>query len=227
MLAPLLAVLASGHLLAASAPWNAALIPVFAGACLMSLLTPGPVFAILAQNTVRLGWRGGITTCAGVMCGRTVVALFAVAALSWSAVWIRESIVWISYAGATFLVWKAMRAAKQEAATRPTRHRWVAANPALDGFVAALCNPVNLVFLLTLLPQFIDASAVVQPQLLGLALIYLASALGVAMTWLVVFHAGAVHLQRLRSCTLVRWAGPAIYLGVAANVVSGAWTLQA
>ena len=152
-----------------------ALWAAFAAATAVLMLIPGPNFALIVANSLRFGIRAGLLTVAGT--SAAMVAQLAVASLGVTAIFGALS--------ETFgiLRWLGVRAWAEPAGDlSPTR----AAPPSKTfgrGFFVSLTNPKTLAFYAAFLPQFLDASAPLGPQMAILSLTFVAIALAVDSGW--------------------------------------------
>lgn len=76
----------------------------FLVAALLILMTPGPVMAIVAHNTLRYGTRGGLSTVIGVGLGDACLLAAMFAGLTLSGELLPLLFRWLSLAGALYLI---------------------------------------------------------------------------------------------------------------------------
>lgn len=152
---------------------------------------PGPDFALILRHASR-GGQYGRAAAFGVLCGLCVHVT--AAALGLSALLARSATVFtvVKLVGAAFLVYLGVQALL---ASRKSRQPDSSAGSASDapapepppsggrrkafvqGFVGNVLNPKAVVFFLSLLPQFVEPSMPVVPQVLVLGVITVVSAL--------------------------------------------------
>jgi threonine/homoserine/homoserine lactone efflux protein len=146
---------------------------LFAAASLAFLAIPGPsVFYIVTRSLVQ-GRRAGVTSMLGVQAGglvHVVAAAFGLSALIASSA---TAFTIVKYAGAVYLVFLGLRKVLARDGDEPepepggpaplSRLFW-------HGMVVNILNPKTALFFLAFLPQFVDASAPVAPQMLVLGL---------------------------------------------------------
>lgn len=130
---------------------------------------------LIISNSIRHGLRRSVWTIAGDLsanCVQMTGAAFGLAAIIATSA---SAFVWIKWLGVVYLVWIGLQMmfARTEASD-------VAANVSnqsfrlyRQGFVTSMANPFAVVFFGALLPQFIDPSAPVLPQLLILGATYI------------------------------------------------------
>lgn len=152
---------------------------------------PGPDFALILRHATR-GGRYGRSAAFGVLCGLCLHVT--AAALGLSALLARSATVFtiVKLVGAAFLVYLgvqallASRKSRSEAGEPDSPQAATPPQPAVtggrrkafvQGFVGNVLNPKAALFFVSLLPQFIDRSMPVVPQVLVLGLITVLSAL--------------------------------------------------
>ena len=144
---------------------------LFSLATLALLLVPGPAVLYIVAQSVDHGRLAGFVSVAGVHVG-TLVHTFA-AAVGLSALIVSSAVAFtiVKYAGAAYLVLLGIRKLLARDAEEPdpepsgpvTTRRlfW-------QGVVVNILNPKTALFFLAFLPQFVDPSAAVAPQMLVL-----------------------------------------------------------
>ena len=150
-------------------------------------LTPGPDMLFCLAQGMRAGPGAGVRAAAGISAGVMVhvtVAGLGLGALVAAAPQVFDLIRWL---GAAYLVWVAWRTLRTPFArdSAPT-----STHPFRDGLVVNLANPKVILFVLALLPQFVDPARPVLPQFLMLGA--LLGAGGLAMNGLVGMTAGGI-----------------------------------
>jgi threonine/homoserine/homoserine lactone efflux protein len=137
---------------------------------------PGPSMLFVLSQSVWRGARSGAAALAGLQLGYIVWWLLAALGLGTLAAAFPLAFRGLAIAGAIYLAWLGVQALRHAGMTpaegshpsrRPTAH------PLRDGIVVALSNPKSLVYIVALLPPFVDASAPVGPQLVVLAVVAL------------------------------------------------------
>jgi threonine/homoserine/homoserine lactone efflux protein len=150
---------------------------LFAAASLAFLAIPGPsVFYIVTRSLVQ-GRRAGVTSMLGVQAGglvHVVAAAFGLSALIASSA---TAFTIVKYAGAAYLVFLGLRKLLAHRGDEPDPEPRGPA-PLSDlfwhGVVVNVLNPKTALFFLAFLPQFVDPSAPVAPQMLVLGLLLVA-----------------------------------------------------
>ncbi len=145
---------------------------LFAGAAMALLVVPGPSVIYIVTRGIHQGRPAALVSVLGVTTATLVHTVFAAAGLS--AILASSAVAFsiVKYAGSAYLVYLAVRtwldrSDDQVDVPRPAadlRRVYV------EGFVVNLLNPKTALFILALLPQFVDPSrgaAGVQILLLG------------------------------------------------------------
>ena len=132
---------------------------IFAAACLLMVLTPGPNMIYLISRSICQGRKAGVTSLVGVVAGFFVHMFAAAAGLT--AVFLAVPMAYeaLKWAGALYLLWMAWQALKPGARS-PFEARDLAPDSTLKlmlmGFMTSVLNPKVAVFYLSVFPQFIS-----------------------------------------------------------------------
>ena len=150
---------------------------IFAAACLLLVLTPGPNMIYLISRSICQGRKAGVTSLLGVVAGFFVHMFAAAAGLTAVFMAVPMAYEALKWAGALYLLWMAWQAVRPGASS-PFEARDLApdAMPKLltMGFMTSVLNPKVAVFYLSVFPQFINpehGSMFTQSIVLGLTLI--------------------------------------------------------
>ncbi len=139
-------------------------------------LMPGPSMLFVLSQSVRLGARSGMAALAGLQLGYVLWWLLAALGLGTLAQAFPLAFRILAVGGALYLAWLGLQALRQAAATA-TKGVESARKPTVhalrDGVLVALGNPKALIYIVALLPPFVDGSQSVAPQLLVLAFVAL------------------------------------------------------
>ncbi len=147
---------------------------IFAAACLLMVLTPGPNMIYLISRSICQGRQAGVTSLLGVVAGFFVHMFAAAAGLT--AVYLAVPMAYeaLKWAGALYLLWMAWQAVRPGARS-PFEARELAPDSSsrlvLMGFMTSVLNPKVAVFYLSVFPQFINpehGSVFTQSIVLGL-----------------------------------------------------------
>jgi len=146
---------------------------IFAAACLLMVLTPGPNMIYLISRSICQGRKAGLVSLLGVVAG-FFVHLFAAAA-GLTAVFLAVPMAYevLKWAGALYLLWLAWQAVKPGARS-PFEAQQLPPDSARKlvtmGFLTSALNPKIAVFYLSVFPQFITpehGSVFTQSVMLG------------------------------------------------------------
>ena len=147
---------------------------MFAAACLVMVLTPGPNMIYLISRSICQGRKAGVTSLLGVVAGFFVHML--AAAVGLTAVFLAVPLAYdaLKWAGALYLSWMAWQAVRPGARS-PFEARALAPDSpsrlVMMGFLTSVLNPKVAMFYLSIFPQFISpehGSLFIQSILLGL-----------------------------------------------------------
>jgi threonine/homoserine/homoserine lactone efflux protein len=131
---------------------------LFAGAAMALLVVPGPSVVYIVTRGIHQGRAAALVSVLGVTTATLVHTVFAAAGLS--AILASSALAFsiVKYAGSAYLVYLALRTWRDRSDERLDRLR-----PAADlrrvyaeGFLVNLLNPKTALFILALLPQFVD-----------------------------------------------------------------------
>lgn len=139
-------------------------------------LMPGPQMVFVMTQAAWRGPKAGAAALAGLQLGNATWFLMAGLGLGALAAAAPGAFTLLTAAGALYLAWLGGQAWLHAGAPRPEQgERPRATRHALrDSLAVALSNPKSLVYVLALLPQFVDPQLAVAPQLAMLAAIAIA-----------------------------------------------------
>ena len=177
---------------------------LFAVACGVLVVTPGPNMLYLLSRAICQGPAAGLVSLAGVVAGFLMHMLGAAVGLSAVLLAVPLAFDLIKYAGAIYLLWMAWDTLRPGARS-PLEPRALPAEPArmlfIKGFVTNLLNPKVAMFYLALFPQFVDparGSVFLQSVTLGMVQIVISIAFD---AWMVMT---AARIARWFACN-PRW----------------------
>lgn len=161
----------------------------FALACLALIVIPGPSVLFIVGRSLALGRRGGLLSVLGNELG--VIPLVLAVAFGVGALVSASLVVFtvIKVVGAGYLAYLGVQAIRHRrdhadvtaASARAPGSDWRILR---QGFVVGVTNPKAIVFLVAILPQFVDRSAGAVPlQLIELGLIFVLVALLSDSVW--------------------------------------------
>jgi threonine/homoserine/homoserine lactone efflux protein len=175
----------------------------FLGVCAVVICTPGPDTALTVRNSIIGGRRGGVLTSAGVAAGQlvwTIAASVGIASLLQAS---QPAFAALKIVGAAYLIFLGAQSILIAVRRRPN-HVERETQPAeigpgkawRQGFISNLANPKMAAFFLSLLPQFVPASAGSFAALLPLGLVFCLMTFGWLSLYALVLHRLAAFLQR-------------------------------
>jgi len=140
-------------------------------------LVPGPSMLFVLSQSIWRGARSGGAALAGLQLGYVLWWLLAGLGLDTLAAAFPLAFRVLAIGGALYLAWLGVQALRQAGRTpedgakprrQPTRHAF------RDGILVAIGNPKSLVYIVALLPPFVDPHDPVWPQLLVLGVLAIA-----------------------------------------------------
>lgn len=137
-------------------------------------LVPGPSMLFVLSQSIWRGARSGAAALAGLQLGYIVWWLLAAAGLGTLAAAFPLAFQLLAVGGALYLAWLGLQALRNagtggEDGAEPARQPSTRAFR--DGILVAIGNPKSLIYIIALLPPFVDARNPVVPQLVVLALV--------------------------------------------------------
>jgi threonine/homoserine/homoserine lactone efflux protein len=155
--------------------WNS--LAQFTAATLLVLITPGPVMAIIAHNTLRHGAMAGLSTVIGLELGEVCLLGAISTGLMLAGEFLPVLFRWLSLVGAFYLIWLAAGALRLRDQSPRNPNFSCSRMPILDGLTIAFANPAALAFYAAFFPQFIDPDQPILGQMIALGAIYVCIAL--------------------------------------------------
>ena len=154
----------------------------FALVAIPLIIVPGPTVLVVIGRSLSLGRVGGLLSVVGNAIGALVIA---VAVAFGVGMVIAQSVVLftiVKIAGALYLVWLGVQAIRHRKDAAGEATATVAPRSTLrllvQGFIVGVTNPKTIVFLIAMLPQFVDYTAGGIPlQMLLLGAVFIALAL--------------------------------------------------
>ena len=147
--------------------------------CLLGAMSPGPSLAVILQQTLRGGRKGGLL--AAVFHGFGI-GLYALISISGIAVIITASpalYTGLQWLGAGYLIWLGIKGLlAQPAAIETNQQPATSSDAAISGFLVVFLNPKIAVFLIALFSQVIGTDTTMTEKL-----IYAATAMVIDMAW--------------------------------------------
>lgn len=191
---------------------------LFALATLILTVSPGPGVIYVVSRSLAQGRRGGFASMFGIESGEVVWMLAAATGVAALLAASTGALTFLRFAGAAYLIVLGIQRWRRVGElvvleTAPIGRLFA------QGFVTQLLNPKVAVFFVAFLPQFLNPSQAIAPQVVVLGIVYLAVAMMVDVTY--VMTATAVSSRFLRRPVLQKRtnqfaAATYIALGVAA-----------
>jgi homoserine/homoserine lactone efflux protein len=181
-------------------------------------VTPGPAVLLVLSVALGRGFRSAIGASLGILTANALYFTLSATGVAAVLVASREVFLALQWVGAGYLMWLGLcmmlARDRREADALPV----LVAQSFVRGVVVQGANPKALVFFLALLPQFIDSSASVLPQVLILGV----SSVVIELAVLALYARAAVHARRVaggRLTTPLKRVGGALLLAAGARLV--------
>jgi threonine/homoserine/homoserine lactone efflux protein len=196
-------------------------LALFAVACVLLAVTPGPNLMYLISRTLCQGRGAGMVSLAGTTTGFLFYAL--AAALGLTAVFVAVPLLYdvVRWAGAAYLLWLAWDAVRPHGTGGLFARRDLPAAPSAalfrTGVLTSMLNPKVALFYLALFPQFVDpARGSVLAQSLILAAMQIVVG-GIGDMLFVLAASGAARWLAERPIWLAvqRWVLGGVFAGIA------------
>src|SRR5919204_6586597 len=154
---------------------NPSTLLVFAGAALVLCAIPGPAVIYIVTRGVESGRRAALASVLGIHVGSCVHITAAVVGLSALLMSSAAAFSVVKYVGAAYLILlglqRLFRGSRTELDAGPSEEREL--GPVFrQGIVVESLNPKTALFFLAFLPQFVDPSRAVAPQIALLGLVW-------------------------------------------------------
>ena len=192
---------------------NWSLFSAFLLITVLLVLTPGPIVTLVVSTAATRGIRAAMMTVVGTTFGNAVLLACIALGLNWVLRTSAEVFELMRWAGAAYLVWLGIQAWRQAGteglAPPPRGHVHVT-----RGFVVAITNPKTIAFFTAFLPQFIDQTLPVGPQLLVMCTVSVLLAGALDACWAVAAGYGRAWFMKPRHNKLLgRLSGIALIGG--------------
>ena len=161
---------------------------LFAGACFLLVITPGPNMLYLISRSVCQGRAAGVISLCGVMAGFGVHMLGAAIGLAAVVMAIPIAFAALKWGGALYLAWLAYETLKPGAQSPFVTTNLPPDSPRklfMMGYIINILNPKVAMFYIALFPQFIDparGSVFIQSMILGMTQSCISFVLDLAIT---------------------------------------------
>lgn len=195
----------------------------FALASTVLLVIPGPTVLLVVSYALGQGWRAALPTAIGVALGdftAMTLSMLGVGALLSASATVFTVVKW---AGALYLIWlgiKLFRAGGTLQAT-PIESRAPAFGMIAHAWIVTALNPKSLTFFVAFLPQFLDLSAPLAPQMIVLEATFVTLAALNALAYALAASAARTQIRRPSVQRAVNRVGGTLLIG--AGVAAVTW----
>lgn len=185
-------------------------------------LVPGPSMLFVMGQTIWRSSRSGAAALAGIQFGYIWWWVLAALGLGALAISFPAAFRLLALAGVLYLAWLGVAALRHAGTAEPGTVR--AAKPSAhafrDGVFVAMSNPKSLIYIVALLPPFVDAARPVVPQLALLAATAMAIDVALGTLYIVTGNRLARAMTRSGTRLWVDRAVGAIFLVIAAAILA-------
>ena len=185
-------------------------------------LVPGVSMLFVMGQAIRGGWRAGVAALAGMQLGFIGWWLLAGLGLGTLAAAFPLAFRILAIGGALYLAWlgvQSIRHAGIEPGRDEGRPAGLSHHAFRDGVLVALGNPKSLIYIVALLPPFIDARAPVPPQLVAFALVAMAIDVAIGAVYIGAGSRLAAAMARPETRRRVDVAVGALFVAIALGIL--------
>jgi threonine/homoserine/homoserine lactone efflux protein len=195
---------------------SSSVLLAFLAACVLLAVTPGPNMSVILANTLAAGFKAGLVTLTGAATGLAILVALAAAGMTSVMVLMSDWFDVVRWLGALYLAflggrqlwgWWQQRAQGLAPPAGSGRGWYV------QGLLVSLSNPKVLLFLGAFLPQFVDPTRDPAPQLVVLAILFVATLVAVDTIYTVMVARARGGLDPRRLGLLDGVAGVLLLLG--------------
>ena len=183
--------------------------------------TPGPAVLLVISIALTRGARDGVLASLGILAANAIYFVLSATGIGAILVASWEVFFLIKWLGAAYLVWLGIRMlmSHPEAATSDaTANRQP--NPLRHGMITQGANPKALLFFTALLPQFVDPTRAVAPQVAILAVSSITIEFLILSLYVAVCHRARGLTRRPGFATALNRAGGVLLIGAAAGMAT-------
>lgn len=139
-------------------------------------LVPGPSMLFVMGQSARRGGRSGALALAGIQFGYVWWWVLAALGLGTLALTFPVALHLLAFGGACYLIWLGISALRSAGISNdaPKQSAKLSSHAFRDGFLVAISNPKSLIYMVALLPPFVNGRSPIVPQLMLLALVAMA-----------------------------------------------------
>jgi homoserine/homoserine lactone efflux protein len=159
----------------------------FMVASVVVAIIPGPVVTMVIAHSLSHGFRTGMRSIVGVVCGNTILFAIGGFGMTWVLVLLTDWFDVIRWLGAAYLVYLGIRqwSAKPHGIDEQLENLPSRKTVFWQGFVIAITNPKTIVFYAAFFSQFMDPALPSGPQLAVLSITFLAVVNGMDLMYAV------------------------------------------
>jgi homoserine/homoserine lactone efflux protein len=196
-----------------------------AGFALMSAaasVVPGPSMLFVMGQAVWRSGRSGAAALAGVQFGYIWWWALAALGLGTLAATVPIAFHLLAFGGACYLAWLGFSALRHagDAEGAAVRTRKPSSNAFSEGILVAMSNPKSLIYILALLPPFVDARQPVAPQLILLAVVAMAIDVTLGSIYILAGNGLARAMSDKRSRTWLDRGVGLVFLAIALAILA-------
>ena len=196
-----------------------------AGFALMSgaaSLIPGPSMLFVMGESIWRSSRSGAAALGGVQFGYVWWWVLAALGLGTLAAAFPIAFRLLAVGGAVYLAWLGANAVRHAGASggAPARARKPSAHAFRDGIFVAMSNPKSLIYIVALVPPFIDPRSAVVPQLVMLAIVSIAIDVSLGAVYILAGNRLAKAMSRTVTRVWIDRSVGAIFLAIAIAILA-------
>ena len=201
------------------APEKLAAFALMSGA---ASLVPGPSMLFVMGQSIWRSSRSGAAALAGIQFGYVWWWVLAALGLGALAISFPAAFRLLALAGVLYLAWLGVSALRHagQAESGPVRTGKPSSRAFRDGVLVAMSNPKSLIYIVALLPPFVDSSRPVVPQLALLAVIAMTIDVALGTLYILTGNRLARAMTRAGTRLWVDRAVGAIFLVIAAAILA-------
>jgi threonine/homoserine/homoserine lactone efflux protein len=184
-------------------------------------LFPGPQMVLVRTQAAWRGPRAGAAALAGLQLGNATWFLLAGLGLGALALAVPQAFVVLTGVGALYLAALGIHALRHAGKSEPDETpRRMGKHALLNSLTVSLSNPKSLIYVLALLPPFVDAGQPIGPQLAVLAAVAISIDIAVGSVYVLAGGGLQAAMRRPRTRLWLERGVGAIFLVIAAVIVA-------
>jgi threonine/homoserine/homoserine lactone efflux protein len=185
-------------------------------------VVPGPSMLFVMGQSIWRGSRSGAAALVGVQFGYVWWWFLAAVGLGTIAVTFPLFFHMLAILGAVYLVWLGISAfrSSREPGVAQTRPKKLSSHAFRDGILVAMSNPKSLIYIVALLPPFVDSRSAVVPQLVVLAIVAMLIDIALGAAYILAGNGLAKAMNRERTRVWMNRGVGAIFLLIAIAILA-------